>query len=62
MVLFLQIGDGPLIPVKNRAKAIARARHLLRKPQHQGAMCYLVTGRTASEVGRGWGMRRYLEV
>lgn len=62
MVWYLQIGTGPLIRVKGMAKALERARALLRKPRHQGQTPYLVTADDRSAAHLGYGIKRILKV
>lgn len=62
MVFFVQFDDGPLIQVKNMAKARARAAALQGKPRYRGKTPWLVRAHTSPEAHGGWGIRRPLRL
>jgi hypothetical protein len=58
MVFAIQFDEGPLVRVKNHAKARVRIKHLLRKDRYKGKAPYFITAQTDEEMRTGFGVRR----
>lgn len=60
MVFAIRFFDGTLIRVKNASKAIARAKHLLRKDRHLEQIPIFVRAESVVALRLGYGMTRVL--